>query len=845
MRVTKAELQDITGSDDPTKLVELNLANKYVDDLGYCSKLTQLQDANLAFNELRSLEGLASCADMRSLNVMHNKLKSLGGVEALRKLDCLRAAKNRISDVSALTGAAELSELWLQNNRVRDVAAFAGALKGLPKLQKLVFKPNPCCAEEADQKLCRQYLLSQLRGLEFLDGEVSNGEREAADTYLASDAGKAALQALLERMADGGSDKGRPKSGAKGGGEDDEVPRGQWTKSEVTSKLNTGSRRRRPTTRERKQRRPGSNKATGKENEEEGEPRRGMVTRSGPGSRPRSGARRRKEKKKPATPKQAETPSSAEISEEVAPRAAAELEELEDPVLANAKRLLAAQVEVEKAAVVESMVTEREEIETEPEKAPSPFSEQGKDEDEEEGQAKEQEEEEEEEEEDETLANAKRLLAGLAAAGLTDAPTDGPTPPLVPTPPRSSGGRSSASVRSSQSAPVGAGLSISEAVAGLSTEPEGTFLDPKRLTSNRRIGSRGRGKHKGRGRGRKTSDAPKPLPREERLKRHSAPEKGAPSPVPTGNSRPGTAGGLVLPSLPSAGGAQFVLRYEPKTRGPRAVSTRTQRLSRPRGGLAGNGSAAGDGAGPIGIVVRFDGSATAKYPNGNLAVSIDCDEGPDGEPCYRLYAGFRKDGSVACSFDGAGHGFANLASGRTCFTVNQDSGGFCMSADGGMEESWSGGAEAPEPPLVITKQLDHHLLLRYSTDPAVETELFFRCGSVKHKFVLGKNPTMDTWDPDDEYLYAERKKKKRLEKTFELPPNHTLKERDGPCAPNRHTSHRAPSIHTQACLAALARCVMGRGGVSRRYTAADQLQDIASLGAEMDKLTAALNANGV
>jgi len=38
---------------------------------------------------------------------------------------------------------------------------------------------------------------------------------------------------------------------------------------------------------------------------------------------------------------------------------------------------------------------------------------------------------------------------------------------------------------------------------------------------------------------------------------------------------------------------------------------------------------------------------------------------------------------------------------------------------------------------------------------------------------------------------------------------------------------------------------MGRGGVLRRYTAADQLQDIASLGAEMDKLTAALNANGV
>jgi hypothetical protein len=201
------------------------------------------------------------------------------------------------------------------------------------------------------------------------------------------------------------------------------------------------------------------------------------------------------------------------------------------------------------------------------------------------------------------------------------------------------------------------------------------------------------------------------------------------------------------------------------------------------------------------VVVRYDGSATAKYPNGNLAISIDPDGFDyEGEPVYRLYAGFRKDGGVACSFDSAGNGFANFgATGSTCFTHNTDSGGFSMATDGGMEHAWSGHAGtrggstevvesgnadngdggAADPPLVIVKQLDEHLLLRYSTDPAVPTELFFRCGSVKHKFVHGKNPTMETWDPDDEFLFAEKKKKKRHEKTFELPAGHVLPSSKG------------------------------------------------------------------
>jgi Leucine-rich repeat (LRR) protein len=104
MRVTRQEIEEATGCADARELIELNLASKFVHDLGYIGKLTKLQDLNLAFNDLRSLGGgeLAACAgSMRVLNVMHNKLRDLAGVQGLSELQCLRASKNRIEDLSA------------------------------------------------------------------------------------------------------------------------------------------------------------------------------------------------------------------------------------------------------------------------------------------------------------------------------------------------------------------------------------------------------------------------------------------------------------------------------------------------------------------------------------------------------------------------------------------------------------------------------------------------------------------------------------------------------------------------------------------------------------------------
>ena len=147
----------------------------------------------------------------------------------------------------------------------------------------------------------------------------------------------------------------------------------------------------------------------------------------------------------------------------------------------------------------------------------------------------------------------------------------------------------------------------------------------------------------------------------------------------------------LLPPLATAGvdGDDFVVRYQHSgsTLHRTAMAGRGDGKSRgrPRSGKQRGGVGGGDGgdgsAGAVAVVVRPDGSATAKWPNGSIAVSVD----REGDGGYRLYAAFRVSGSVAASFDSSGNGYANLATtGSTCLSVNAERGGFSLGPDGAI-----------------------------------------------------------------------------------------------------------------------------------------------------------------
>ena len=97
------------------------------------------------------------------------------------------------------------------------------------------------------------------------------------------------------------------------------------------------------------------------------------------------------------------------------------------------------------------------------------------------------------------------------------------------------------------------------------------------------------------------------------------------------------------------------------------------------------------------------------------------------------------------------------------------------------------------------------------------TELLFRCESVRHRFVLGHNPTMETWEPADDQAFAPAAARKQR------------KKRGGGGGDGGES--RAPMLE--------------HWDPGREYTLENKLSDIASIMGGLDMLTQKLNKNGV
>eukprot|EP00899_Mesostigma_viride_P011671 jgi/Mesvir1/20504/Mv12389-RA.2 len=140
---------------------------------------------------------------------------------------------------------------------------------------------------------------------------------------------------------------------------------------------------------------------------------------------------------------------------------------------------------------------------------------------------------------------------------------------------------------------------------------------------------------------------------------------------------------------------------------------------------------AGGGKGLAAVTVRADGSATAKWPNNALAVSINR-EVRAGVAGYRLLACFRGSGSLAFSYT------ADTGS-ATQFTRE---GG--IAADMKLAGGAGGGAsQGADPPLDIL--VDTHFGFRFI--PASRTVLvYFCCADVQHVFVQGFNEPRRVWE---------------------------------------------------------------------------------------------------
>eukprot|EP01052_Picozoa_sp_SAG31_P009147 SAG31_NODE_476_length_15154_cov_24.796878_1_plen_367_part_10 len=210
MRVTRQEIQEITGVEDAEQLTEISLSNRYVDQLGFVCEMVWLQELNISFNDLYSLQGIAGCRSLRVLTVVHNRLRNLDGIQGLDDLRCLRCSKNNIIDISAVGECPRLQELCIQDNKIPHISDVVDNLGALAELQKLMVVPNPfvpCAALSSGAKAegagqsetWRQYTLCSLRHLLVLDGQpVNDDDRSVAEKRLQTLEGSEALHVLLD-----------------------------------------------------------------------------------------------------------------------------------------------------------------------------------------------------------------------------------------------------------------------------------------------------------------------------------------------------------------------------------------------------------------------------------------------------------------------------------------------------------------------------------------------------------------------------------------------------------------------------------------------------------------------
>lgn len=147
----------------------------------------------------------------------------------------------------------------------------------------------------------------------------------------------------------------------------------------------------------------------------------------------------------------------------------------------------------------------------------------------------------------------------------------------------------------------------------------------------------------------------------------------------------------------------------------------------------------------VAVVVHHDGSAMAKWPGEQLAVSVDSDilDSGDGKH-YTLFAVYRSTGLTAISFDTQGNGFANFPNGQIMLHYNQRKDhGVQYDHDGKIVRTWSK-KESTSANDTVEIVLDANLAFCHRMPEAV-AEVYFACNGVKHKLVQGFNPPRHTW----------------------------------------------------------------------------------------------------
>ena len=125
LRATGRDIRDLTGLEQATGLVKLDLGRNRIEDLNPLSGMTDLEDLDLPDNAVADLSPLAELTDLKRLNVNDNAVADLSPLAGLHNLWLLQLDRNPVDDISPLADLSSLSCLFLSHTGVAfaDVVA--------------------------------------------------------------------------------------------------------------------------------------------------------------------------------------------------------------------------------------------------------------------------------------------------------------------------------------------------------------------------------------------------------------------------------------------------------------------------------------------------------------------------------------------------------------------------------------------------------------------------------------------------------------------------------------------------------------------------------------------------
>ncbi len=127
------KIESLEGMQHCKAIMEIDLENNAISDLGPIRELKLLQSVNLAGNKIESIEAMMELKNLQYLELSRNKVSDLEPLKAMTNMRSLYLTDNRIKSLKPLSEMKKVWTLYAGKNPIEDFSAI-GKLAWLESL---------------------------------------------------------------------------------------------------------------------------------------------------------------------------------------------------------------------------------------------------------------------------------------------------------------------------------------------------------------------------------------------------------------------------------------------------------------------------------------------------------------------------------------------------------------------------------------------------------------------------------------------------------------------------------------------------------------------------------------